>query len=98
MNVLLTEGEFEIDRTELPQNFEIKKGISKIYEGDSTFTIVNVDEIIPPYVKEFDSVKGKVISDYQNEIEKEWMKELKEKYTIKINKKTLNKLKKELDS
>lgn len=98
VNILLTEGEFEIDRTELPQNFEIKKGVSKIYEGDSTFTIVKVDEIIPPYVKEFDAVKGKVISDFQNEIEKEWMKKLKEKYSIEINKKTLNKLKKELDS
>lgn len=34
-------------------------------------------------------VKGQVTTDYQNQLEKEWVKELKSKYKVKINKKVL---------
>ena len=39
--------------------------------------------------KPFDEIKGVVIADYQNYLEDEWMKELKAKYPIKVNKKEL---------
>ncbi len=97
-NVLVTVGYFEIDSTELPKNFEIKEGVSEIYKGDTTFTIVKTNFVTPPRVKGFNEVKGRVISDFQNEVEKEWMKSLKEKYTVKVNEKTLKKIKKELGS
>lgn len=97
-NVLVTVGYFEIDSTELPKNFEIKEGVSEIYKGDTTFTIVKTNFIAPPRVKGFNEVKGRVISEFQNEVEKEWMKSLKEKYTVKLNEKTLKKIKKELGS
>jgi peptidyl-prolyl cis-trans isomerase SurA len=97
-NVLVTLGFFDIDGTELPENFELKEGVSEIYKGDTTFTIVKTSFIAPPRVKGFNEVKGRVISDFQNELEKEWMKSLKEKYTVKVNEKTLKKLKKELGS
>ena len=54
--------------------------------------------IAPPRLKGFNEVKGRVMSDFQNELEKEWMKSLKEKYTVKVNEKALKKLKKELGS
>lgn len=37
-------------------------------------------------------VRGEVTSDYQNELEKEWVKELKKKHKVKINTKLLNKI------
>ena len=37
--------------------------------------------------KELNEVKGLVIASYQNEIEQAWIKELKEKYPVSINKK-----------
>lgn len=37
-------------------------------------------------------VKGAVISDYQSELEKQWIDELKSKYPVKVNKKALKKL------
>lgn len=42
--------------------------------------------------KELDKVKGKVINDYQNFLEKEWINELRENNSVKINNKVLNKL------
>lgn len=38
-------------------------------------------------------VRGLVTVDYQNALEKEWVKELKNKYKVKINKKVLKKVK-----
>lgn len=39
-------------------------------------------------------VRGAVIGDYQMELEKEWVAQLKEKFKVKINKKELDKLRK----
>ncbi len=39
-----------------------------------------------------DDVRGVVIAEYQNELEKAWVEELKQKYEVKINQKELDKL------
>ena len=43
--------------------------------------------------KPYNKVRGIVISQYQDELEKEWIKELREKYTITINQKVLKSIK-----
>ena len=48
---------------------------------------------ILPQPEELSDVRGLVVSDYQNYLEKIWVKELKSKYPVKINKKTLKKIK-----
>lgn len=40
----------------------------------------------------FEEVKGKVIADYQDRLEKEWINTLRKKYTIKINQAEVKKL------
>lgn len=96
VNVLLTKGVFEVNEKELPNNFEIKKGISNIYSSNDSFTVVNVKEILPEGIKDLEDVKGRVISQYQNELEKRWMDQLHSKYKIEVNKRTLRKLKRQL--
>ena len=44
--------------------------------------------------KSFESDKGKIIGDYQEKLELEWIKELKLKYPVIINKKALRRIKK----
>jgi peptidyl-prolyl cis-trans isomerase SurA len=44
-------------------------------------------------VKTLDEARGLYISDYQAVIEKEWLKQLREKYVVKINEPLLNKVK-----
>lgn len=96
VNAIMTIGVFEIGHPLLPENFEIKKGVSKIYdpkENENTksgqFIVVDVQEVIPAGAKNLEEIKGKVIGDYQNHLEEEWMKELRKKYVIKVNKKAL---------
>lgn len=42
--------------------------------------------------KEFNEARGQVIADYQQYLEDQWIKELKTKYTVKINDDELKKL------
>ena len=39
-----------------------------------------------------DDVRGSVIADYQNQLEQQWVEELKQKFEVKINQKELDKL------
>lgn len=54
------------------------------------YYIVKVKSINPAGTQKLDKIKGLVISDYQEELEKEWVDELKEKYSLKVNKGVLN--------
>ena len=96
VNVLVTSGTFEIGSQDLPSNLEIKKGVSEIYPSNDSYTVVYVKNVLPAGVKELEDVKGKVISNYQNELEKRWMEELHSKYQVKVNNKVFKKLKKRL--
>jgi peptidyl-prolyl cis-trans isomerase SurA len=98
VNVIISEGVFEKGQRELPENFEMKEGVSEIYSNKDGFTIVRVNMIIPTDIKPLDVVKGKVMSDYQNDLESKWMKELRDKYKVQIHKKALKRVKKELES
>jgi peptidyl-prolyl cis-trans isomerase SurA len=40
--------------------------------------------------RNFEDVRGLVIADYQTELEQQWMKSLRKKYTVEINKDALN--------
>lgn len=43
--------------------------------------------------EEMNDVRGMVISDYQNQLEQDWIRELKSKYPVTLNEKTLKKVK-----
>jgi len=48
---------------------------------------------IPPGPKTLEDARGLYISDYQNYLEKKWLKKLRKKYKIKVNKKVLKSVK-----
>ena len=96
INVIITQGVYEIDSKELPENFKAIIGVSDVYKTEDSNIVINVKEVLEPAIKEFDEVKGLLISNYQAKIEKDWMKELHSKYDVVINNKTLKKLKKQL--
>ena len=70
-----------------------KVGISKdIKTSDGSYIIIDINEVLEPISKTLNENRGKVISDYQNILEKEWVFSLKEKYEVKVNKEVLYKL------
>ena len=98
INVITVSDVFEIDQSELPEDLIPEKGVSDIKLNDGFYVVVNIKEVIEPNLKEFDEVRGTVISNFQTEIEEKWMQSLRDKYEVKINNKSLKKLKKKLDN
>ena len=67
-----------------------KKGIAgDIKTKDGSFIIVDIHEVLSAGVKKLSETRGKVISDYQNTLEAEWIASLHEKYAVTINKEVL---------
>jgi peptidyl-prolyl cis-trans isomerase SurA len=85
---------FEKNNKAFPKSFTFKKGVSDIMHVDNQFVVIKVKESLPAGPKELKDTRGRAISDFQDYIEKEWIKTLKNKYPIKINKKALKKIRK----
>lgn len=84
-NVIFTSGLMAKDHQALPQEFEFKTGISKVHIYNDAYNVIDVKEVLPETEKTFQEARGRVISDYQNEVETQWVKVLKEKYKVKID-------------
>lgn len=64
-------------------------GPGPLYEKDGTSTFVIVKGIRSPEPKKLDETRGQVTSDYQEYLESEWLKILKEKYPVSVNRELL---------
>jgi peptidyl-prolyl cis-trans isomerase SurA len=67
-----------------------EKGMRSNINKDKAIVIVEVTDVIAPGVKQLSEIKGLITSDYQNYLEQEWVKALKAKYTVVVNKEVLN--------
>ncbi len=54
---------------------------------DGQFYLVEVKRLVAPGIKSFGEARSSVISDYQDQLEKQWLAALKEKFPVKINNK-----------
>ena len=96
VNIIFTTGLMDAQDRALPENFELKKGLSKIYKHSNGFVIVMVKDMYPSAQKTFDEAKGNVVGDFQTFKENTWIKELKNKYKINVNPEALKQVKSEI--
>ena len=47
--------------------------------------MILVNSVMPESTKTLEEARGKVVSDYQNQIETDWINNLIERYTVKVN-------------
>ncbi|NER15535.1 peptidylprolyl isomerase [Leptobacterium flavescens] len=93
--LLFNEGVFEISDKRLPASYDPVKGISNTKEKDHYYVIRTL-EVMEPGPKAYEEVRGRVINDYQEKLQKEWLLELRKKHSVEIDKKVLKRVKKEL--
>lgn len=88
---------FEVTQIPNPTNLPWKAGTITsplVNKADNTASFAYILKYYPqPAPRNFAESKGLVITDYQNELEKEWMAALKKKYPVVINQKALDELK-----
>lgn len=56
------------------------------------WSFLKIEEIIPAKPKTLEEARGYVIADYQDKLERDWVKELNERYKIKVNQGAFQKL------
>jgi len=56
-------------------------------EVEGVYYLVEVKRLVPPGVQEFSEARAQIIADYQDELEKQWVAGLRQKYPVKVNKK-----------
>jgi peptidyl-prolyl cis-trans isomerase SurA len=66
-----------------------QNGVTTTVKNEKNITIVEVKEVLEPEPKKINEIKGLITSDYQNYLEKEWVKNLKSKYKVEVNKEVL---------
>lgn len=98
LNIKIDSSVFEAGNNPIVDSAEKTVGFSKPVENEGRFFVVGINEIIPATGKTYEEARGLVISDYQNFLEEEWIKTLKENYEVKINDDVLEKVVKQLES
>lgn len=81
----------------ITEDLKLVEGISKIHKHNGQFLIYNILEVKPVRQLEFEEVRGRVISDYQDQLEKEWIEDLRAKFNLVVNEDELIKLKNEFE-
>lgn len=93
-SVRITPGKFEKGDNKIVDGVEWKSGNFKQINSDvdDEVTFVRIREILPPQPKELNEARGLATADYQEYLEQEWIKQLKAKYPVVINKEVLQQL------
>ena len=74
-------------------SMEWKKGTLKAYKEKDKTAVVCINGILKPQTKLLKEARGLVTADYQNELEKAWIKELRLKYPVVIDEKVFETIK-----
>ncbi len=74
---------------------EWKEGVVELYPSkvDNSTQIIKIVEVRQPEPKTFKEARGVVTSGYQAELESQWLEQLREKYSVTVDEKLLNKVK-----
>ncbi len=93
-SVKITPGKFEKGDNKYVDAVEWQPGFYQAGNSDveDLTVFVKIKNIIKPMAKSLDEARGLVTADYQDYLEKEWVKALKQKYPVKVNEKVLTKV------
>ncbi|MBD3723692.1 MAG: peptidylprolyl isomerase [Flavobacteriaceae bacterium] len=85
VNIMVKSGLYEEDYDVLPELKPTKKGTTDIVKKGEYFFVVNVKEIKPETTKTIEECKGKLISDYQQYLENNWVSDLKKEFKVSVD-------------
>jgi len=98
LEVIEKEGIFEEGSTLLPKNLPNKKGMTAVTKEGEYYFVSRINTVLPAGQKTFKECEGKVINDYQQFLEENWVSELKKEFVIKVNKDVFEQVKAEIKS
>jgi peptidyl-prolyl cis-trans isomerase SurA len=58
--------------------------------------VTKVKEVLPASTKTLDECRGKLVNDYQQYLEQNWVNELKKEFTVKVDTAVFEKVKNQI--
>jgi peptidyl-prolyl cis-trans isomerase SurA len=79
------EGTYETGEIPALDKAKWEKGVQDMGKQDNRYYILNILSIKKPDYKKLSEIRGLVISDYQDYLEKKWLQQLRGKYNLTLN-------------
>ena len=96
IDVMSSKGVYEEGNDAIPKGTKPEAGISEISKQGEYYFVSMVNKVLPAGNKTLEECKGKVVNDYQQFLESNWVTNLKTEYTVKVNQDVFEKVKKEI--
>lgn len=96
VEIMVNEGVYEEGNDVLPSNVKPVIGITEPIQKEKYYFVSKVVKVIPAGPKTLDEARGKVINDYQQYLEENWVSDLKKEFKVNVNMPVFEKVKKEI--
>ena len=96
VDVMASKGTYEEGNDAIPKGTKSQVGISEITKNGEYYFVTYVDKVIPAGPKTLEECKGKLVNDYQQYLESNWVSNLKSEYKVNVNQDVFEKVKKEI--
>ncbi|MEW5675044.1 peptidylprolyl isomerase [Flavobacterium enshiense] len=96
IEIMVKSGTYEVGGEGMPKHEKVTKGVTEIVKEGDYYFVTQVNQELPKAIKTLDEARGRVINDYQQYLEQNWVSELKKEFKVKINEQTFAKVKSEL--
>ena len=96
VTIMYYQGVYEEGADALPKGTKMDLGLSEITTKGDYYYITNVVKVLPSAPKTLEECKGKLVNDYQQYLEQNWVNELKKEFTVKVNQETFEKVKNQI--
>lgn len=97
IEVLEKTGIFEQESDALPKQKEWKAGVSDVLKEGNYYYVVKTNKVMPAGPKTLEESKGRVINDYQQQLEGTWVSDLEKEFTVEVNKDVFARVKQQLN-
>jgi peptidyl-prolyl cis-trans isomerase SurA len=96
VNIMISQNTYEEGADALPKNTKFEEGYSDVVKQGEYYFATKVSDVKPAGEKSLEECKGKVINDYQQYLEQNWVGELKSEFDVKVNNDVFQKVKNQL--
>lgn len=96
INIMTTSGVFEEDNSVLPKKVTYEKGLQNVVHEENYYYVVQVNDVQAAGPKTLAECKGRVVNDYQQYLEENWVGILNQEFKVKINQDVFNDVKKQI--
>ncbi len=89
LNLKGEQGKFIQENVAFMKGLKLQEGANDIFEFEGKHYLIIVEKFLTREQKTLAEARGAVIQSYQEHLEKEWLKELRQKHEINVNKDVL---------